>query len=182
MKLSLIAIFAMILGGCQHVVVDPSVEAVASEDYTMPMSACNGVPTIGMDICIVTENTIINSSWVLIFPIKQVQILGVDVDIYYRDIHKQYAMSKNLLEIPWSDIMGSDKWSRSMDGEALALVLVRYVDNQGLNRIAKFRGIAKIVVTKEGYDRMPIGSNFASWKTKCIIEYSTAGRTAIQCK
>jgi hypothetical protein len=104
--------------------------------------------------------------------------------VYYRDIVKTYGITpgQNLVEIPWATFFSENQWTSSMDGEAMALLSVRYKDPQGIEQVAKFRGLAKIVVTKPGYDRLPIDSGFSAWKTDCKIEYSTAGRGAIQCK
>jgi hypothetical protein len=182
MKKSVFAL-ALVLAvlGCSSLVVDPSIQAVDANDYTLATSACEAAPGGGMDICRVTEGTKIESSWVMIVPSGK-GIAGGEVDVYYRDIHKNYPVTGKVVEIPWRDFFGADLWSRDMDGEALALVLVRFKTPEGLQEIAKFRGIAKIVVTKPGYDRMPIDSGFAGWKTTCKIQYSTAGRGAISCK
>ncbi len=176
----LIAILGAVLG-CSALTLDPSIQAVDAGDYTLALSACDAVPGGGMDICRVTAGTKIESSWKMIVPGSK-KITGGEVNVYYRNIQKSYAISGPILEIPWSDFFGSDTWDASMDGEALALVLVKFKTPQGLEEIAQFRGIAKIVVTKSGYDRMPIDSGFAGWKTTCKIQYSTAGRGAISCK
>lgn len=161
--------------------IDPSIPAVQAGDYTIATSACGAVPGRGMDVCHVREGTRIESSWVMIVPNGKGVIDG-EVDVYYRDVHRHYPITDSIVQIPWAHFFQSEKWSTDMDGEALALVLVRYKDPQGIIEVAKFRGIAKIVVTKEGYDRLPLDSGFAAWKTVCKIQYSTAGRSAISCK
>ena len=167
--------------GCSALVIDPSMDAVEAGDLTLALSACGATPGGGLDICRVTEGTRIESSWKLIIPNGK-RIVGGEVDIYYRDIHKTYGITGNILEIPWKDFFGVDTWGRDQDGQALALLLVRYVDDNGVESLIKFRGIAMIVVTKKGYDRLPIDSGFSTFRTVCKVQYSTAGRGAVSCK
>ena len=175
---------AAVIVGCSGLIIDPSMQAVEAGDYTLAVSACANVPGGGMDICHVRAGTKIESSWKLFLPQKKNQTLGGEVDVYYRDTHYSFGFDKNtkILEIKWSEIMDSDTWSRDMDGEALALVLLRYVDENGIEEVVKFRGIAKIIVTQEGYDRLPIDSGFHTWGSTCKIQYSTAGRGAVSCR
>lgn len=180
-RLTLFCLLSAFLGGCAAFVVDRSISAVEAGDSTLALSACGAVPGGGMDICRVTEGTVITSSWKLIVPAGR-SVLGGEVDVYYRDLHKQYPVTGSVIEIPWRDFFGSDTWSSPMDGEALALVLLRWKTPEGIEEIVKFRGIAKIVVTKAGYDRMPIDSGFGVWPTTCRIQYSTAGRGALSCQ
>lgn len=168
------------LAACSSVVVDTSVEALASGDYTAIGSACGAVPGGGLDICRVREGTDIASSWKLVVPTTNLQ--GGEVDVYFRDIHKSYAVTGMVVDIPWKDVMGGPKWTSDMDGEAMALVVIRWKDAQGIEQVTKFRGFAKIVVTKEGYDRLPIDSGYAAFKGTCKVQYSTAGRSALECK
>ena len=167
---------------CSSLVVDRSMPAVAAGDYTLAISACENVPGGGMDICRVRENTTIESVWKLIVPQGKNIVQGGEIDVYYRDVHRQYGVTGSVVEIPWRDFFSQERWTSDLDGEALALVLVRWKTPEGIEEVVKFRGIAKIVVTKEGYDRLPIDSGFAAWKTTCKVQYSTAGRGAVQCK
>ena len=170
------------LCACSHgLVIDPSIPAVEAGDETLISSLCEAVPNGGMDVCHVKEGTAIQTGWKLVVP-DGFRVDGGEVDVYYRDIHKQYGVTKNVINIPFRDFFGSTTWGPQHDGEALALVLIRYRTDQGIQEIMKFRGIAKIVVTKPGYDRMPIDSGFAAWGTTCKVQYSTAGRSALKCK
>jgi hypothetical protein len=156
--------------------------SVEAGDYTLAGAACGSVPGHGMDVCRVREGAFIESSWKLILPAKGEGILGGEVDVYYRDVHHSYAVTDNVLEIPWRDFFGSDVWRREFDGEALALAVVRYKTPEGLEEEVKFRGIAKIIVTKAGYDRLPIDSGYVGWKKTCKVQYTTAGRGALECR
>lgn len=181
-KLALLAgIFSLV--ACSHgFVFDPSIEAVEAGDFTLPSSLCSAVPNGGMDVCHVSEGTAITSDWRLILPTGRGVSEG-EVSVYYRDIEKTYAITGTTVTIPFRDFFGDHTWSGSRhDGELLALAFVRYKLPDGTIELLKFRGIAKIVVTKAGYDRMPIDSGFSNWTKNCKIQYSTSGRTAVQCK
>ena len=162
---------------------DPSVDAFASGDYTLIGSACGAVPGRGMDVCQVTQGSQISTAWTMILPPIGGKVLGGEIDVYYRTLHKQYSLTdKPILQIPWADFFGSKTWSPDQDGEVEALALIRWQDNTGVTQVTKLRGLAKIIVTSAGYDRMPIDSGFQAWTTKCTIQYSSAGRSALECK
>ncbi len=179
--LALGSAFLLTVVGCSGLVIDTSTPAADAGDFTLAISACGATPGIGFDICRVTEGDEIASSWKMVVP-QGSQIQGGEIDVYYRDLHKQYPISGIVVEVPWRDFFGQATWSSDLDGEAMALLVVRWKDDTGLIQITKFRGLAKIVVTKKGYDRMPIDSGFHTWETNCKIQYSTAGRSALQCK
>ena len=161
----------LFMAACSSFVVDRSMNAVDAGDYTLAISACEAVPGSGMDICRVREGTAIESSWKLIVPQGKSVIEGGEVDVYYRDVHRQYAVQSSVIEIPWRDFFNQSTWTRDLDGEALALVLIRFKTPEDIEEVVKFRGIAKIVVTKAGYDRLPIDSGFAAWKSTCKVQY-----------
>lgn len=179
-----ITVLLGLLGGCAGLSIDPSMTAVEARDLTL-ISTCSAVPSGGMDACYATEGDLIFSAWRLIVPAGR-DILGGEVDVYYRDLHKQYPLPQGskVIEIPWRDFFNSDKWGPEHDGEVMALALVRWKDATGIEQILKLRGIAKIIVTKPGYDRIPVDSGFVAWKTKftCTVAYSTAGRSAVKCE
>lgn len=176
----LLALF--FIAACTKFVMDPSMESIAAGDYTLLASACDAVPGRGMDVCHVKEGTKIESAWTLLVPGLGKNILGGEIDVYYKDIHHTYAVTGNKIQIPWADFFKSSTWSREFDGEALALVLIRFETPEGIEEVIKFRGIAKLVVTAKGYERLPIDSGYTAWKKTCKIAYSTAGRSAISCK
>lgn len=174
-------VLALLFMGCRQFVLDPSPEAVAAQDLTLIISACENVPARGMDICRVKENAKIQSSWRLVLPVGG-NFIGGELVVYYKDQSFTTAINEKVVEIPWSQLVKRDVWHLDDDGEALALATIRYKDDQGIEKIWKARGIAKLIVTKESYDPMPIDSEFYTWGTTCKIQYSTAGRSAIECK
>lgn len=173
--------FFVTLLGCSALVIDPSMDAVEAGDSTLAISACEATPGGGYDICRVKSGDRIESSWKLFIPIGK-RITGGEVDVYYRDIHKSYPINSPILEIPWKEFFGAETWSKAQDGQALALLFIRWKDDNGIEQITKFRGIAQLVVTAPGYDRLPVDSGFGGFKTSCKITYSTAGRGNVTCK
>lgn len=177
----LLGIVLITMLGCTTPVVhDPSIDAFNAGDYTL-VSTCSAVPGKGMDTCLVTDGTPIESSWRLLVPTGK-DVLGGEVDVYSRSLHKQYPITGTVVEISWKEFFGATTWSTAMDSEVEALVLVRWKDPTGVVQTTKFRGLAKIIVTKIGYDRMPIDSGFANWGDTCEVQYSTAGRSALRCQ
>lgn len=172
----------LLVASCSGLPVDTSMPAAEAGDLTIALSACGAVPGRGLDLCTVSEGTRIQSSWRLILPNPGKGIRGGDITVYYRDIQRSYKITGPVLEIPWSDIMGVSHWQRGHSGQALALATIRYEDPSGLVKYVYLRGKAEILVTKAGYERMPIDSEFVAWETQCKIQYSTSGRSAVKCK
>lgn len=182
MKL-LALLFLILICGCKTTsVIDPSPEATASGDLTLLLSACENIPARGMDLCRVKEGATIASVWRLILPIDQKTFIGGEIDVYFKDKSYTQAITGPLVEIPWRTLSGQDKWTTDLDGEAEALALIRFKDANGIEQIWRARGIAKVIVTKVGYDPLPIDSGFVAWGTDCKFQYSTAGRSAVSCK
>lgn len=186
MRIFLLAFFGGIaLGaGCSGLVIDRSMPAADAGDYTLAVSACEAVPGHGMDVCRVREGAAMDSSWKLVIPAQGRGILGWEADLYYRDVAQPlHAVGTgSVVELPWREFFHEEVWQRHHSGEAMALVTVRYRTPEGLEELVRFKGIAKLVVLAQGYDRLPIDSGFSTWGTTCRIQYSTAGRGALQCK
>jgi hypothetical protein len=179
-----IPLLLLALCGCDTLPLDTSMEAFAAGDSTLAVSACDGAPGYGFDICRVSEGTMIQSAWKLIVPTDTKYIESWEVDVYYRDVAQsvKYTGKGSVITINWADFFKSKTWDKSMNGEAMALVTVRYKDPTGVVKSVFFKGLAKIVVLSAGYSRLPIGSGVQAWSTACTVEYSTAGRGAVQCQ
>lgn len=173
----------MIAACASTTIVDSSMSAFAAGDFTLPGSVCAAVPGGGVDSCQVTEGTEIVSAWTLVVPKpgNAAGVTGGTVDVYFKDIHKAYGVTDWTLQVPWKDFFGGSTWDSSYDGEVLALLTLNWTDNAGLHQIMQARGLAVIIVTKPGYNRIPINSGNAAWSTDCHIDISTAGRSALQC-
>jgi hypothetical protein len=160
---------------------DPMMSAVSARDYTLVMSACNALPGRGADICRVTEGSPISSSWKIVLP-SSPRLNGGEITVVYKDITKSYAITDIVTHIPLKDLVGHDTWTLEDDGTALALAQIRYKDNQGIETIVRAKGLALIIVNKAGYATLPIDSGFEAFSTKCRVQYSDAGRSALECK
>lgn len=174
---------ALLLSGCMgKAILDPSIQAVEANDLTLMVSACEAVPGRGMDLCRVKEGQPIASSWNLVLPLDKNIFISGELTVYFKDISRTYPIKQSVVEIPWKDILGDTTWKPEHDGEAMALAQIRWKTPEGVEEIWRARGLAKIIVTKPGYDPLPMDSGFVTWGTKCEIQYSTAGRSAIKCK
>lgn len=170
----------VLLTACQTVI-DPSVEAIVAKDLTVIASACEAMPGRGADICRVQENQPINSVWRLVLPTSRA-IEGGEINVYYKDVVKSYAVTGAVVEIPWTDITGQKTWSLDHHGIASAIAVIQYKDAQGIKTQLRMRGMALIIVTREGYAPMPIDSGFHATEGRCRYQYSTKGRSALECK
>lgn len=164
-------------------IVDTSMGAYAAGDFSLPGSACVGVPGGGVDSCLMTEGAEISTAWNLIVPKPKTAIgtVGGTVDVYYKDIHKTYGIDDWVVSVSWKEFFGATTWQASYDGEVMALLTLNWVDAAGIHQIMLARGLAVLVVTKPGYSRMPVNSGNAAWGTDCHIEMSTAGRSVVSC-
>lgn len=179
----LVVALALTLFSCKSLVVDPSIEAVYAQDLTLVLSACENVPARGMDICRVKENTVISSVWKIVVPVGG-NFIGGELTVFYKDQSYTTAITEPVVNIPWKELLKSDVWKLDHDGEALALAIIRYKDDQGVEKIWRGRGVAKLVVLRSGYDPAPIDSEFTVWEgsVKCRVGYTTAGRSWVECK
>lgn len=165
--------------GCKSLVMDSSLAAVDAGDYTLAVAACEGMPGRGADICRFKRGSEIASSWQVVLP-EGDRILGGEVEVTFRDVTRTYPVLGSLVSIPFKDILGTTHWEASHDGFALALATIRYQGRE-TEEVVRARGIAFIVVTDPGYDPLPIDSDTGVFKTKCEIQMSTAGRSALKC-
>lgn len=179
--LPLLAI-AVVLLGCTALVIDTSPSAFASNDKTLVMSACAAQPVQGLDVCRVVAGSRISQKWVLVVPNSKEVVAG-ELRIRYRDSVLTYnlAPKQHTIEIPWRDIVGRDTWRLEDEAPAQVTGAVRFKTKTG-EGWTDVLGIAFPIVLKEGYTPMPIDSGNAAWMTTCRVQYSTAGRSAIECK
>lgn len=181
-KALFVAGLVIVLMACETFIVDPSINAVEADDLTV-VSACQNLPVGGFDACRFREHSGISSNWSLFLPFGD-HIVGGDVTVFYKDTQKSYAIRGKRVEIPWREIIGRDEWSKSHNGIALALATIKFKDESGIERVVQARGEARLLIVSESYSVMPIDSGFVSWsqEVKCKIQYSSAGRSAVQCK
>ena len=177
-RLALIALMS-ILPGCQTVI-DRSIRAVDAADLTL-VGGCSAMPGRGADICRFKEGQSISSSWNLVVPAGERELLGGEVVIYGLDQPKTFPVKDKVVVIPWRDIFGDESWKTSHAGVLTALAQIRWKTPEGIEEIWNAKGVAIVLVLKQGYDEIPIDSGFSAWGTKCKVQYSTAGRSALEC-
>ena len=177
----ILSLLTLCLTASCQTITDPSIDAIKALDLTIVMSACEAMPGRGADICRVNEGMLIDSSWKIVIP-EAKRISGGEINVFYKDIQKSYAITDSVVLIPWKDLIGASKWHVDHAGVAQALAVVRYKDDQGIIKQVRAKGLALLVVTKEGYSPMPIDSGFNAVESKCRVQYSTAGRSALECK
>lgn len=192
MKLpSLSVLMAVCFIGCSgSLKMDRSADAFTAGDLTL-VSSCVSTPGVnmsmasGVDSCRFTNGDTVSGKWILIAPVPKVsqKVTGGTVDVYFKDLHKSYPITDWTIPIDFATFLGIGKWSKDFDEGVLeALVTLNWVDNQGLQQVTRFRGIAVILVNDSGYERLPIDSGNEAWGTTCKIQYTPAGRSAILCK
>lgn len=167
--------------------IDLSPEAYASGDFTLVASLaggpCAAIPVQGADLCRFKEGSQIASSWRIVVPSSK-YIVGGQVTVYFKDTTKTYPLTGNIIEIPLRDLIGHDRWQKSDSRVATALAEIRWKDADGVLRTGRAEGVAMLIVLKSGYDPMPIDSGVHTWSKdfKCKVQYSSAGRSAVECK
>lgn len=182
MRFLIAALLGLALQGCKTIPVDPFPSAFGS-DLTLAISACAGMPGRGADICRVQAGSQVESVWRVVLP-KHEAILGGEVAVFFKDISRTYAVEKGqmVVDIPWKDLVAGPLWEAKDEGEALALAKLRYTNAQGIEELIRAKGLAILLVNPKGYEPMPIDSGFAAFEGTCRVQYSTAGRSAIECK
>lgn len=174
----------LVLVGCSALSLDRSADAFKSGDFTL-VNACQSAPSAGFDSCHFTVGDKITSSWHLVTvpPIKAKNVTGGSVDVYYQDVHRVYPIQTWMTDVPFADLFGTAVWSAKEDEVMVeALATINWVDNAGIKQITKYRGVALILVTDPGYERLAIDSGNAAWGAECSVQYSTTGRSVIQCQ
>lgn len=139
----------------------------------------------GVDSCHFTVGDLIDGSWTLVVPPPGPSkfVTGGTVDVYFKGTHKSYPILSWTTQVPFADLFGGGNWTADKDETVVeALATVNWTDEQGLNQVTLYRGVAVLIVTAAGYDRMPFGSGNALWGATCRVELSSAGRSAVVCK
>ena len=169
---------------------DRSTDAFNAGDMTL-LSSCQAAPgplislASGVDSCRFTVGDIVAGKWILIAPPPKnaKKVIGGSVDLYYRDLHKAYPITDWTIPIDFKNFLGNGTWSKDFhEGVIEALVSVSWVDNQGIQQITRFRGIAVLIVTDLGYERLAIDSGNQTWGTSCKVQYTNAGRGSVVCR
>lgn len=173
----------LVLFGCSNLVVDPSPSAVASNDLTLAIKACDGPLYAGFGVCRVKEGTQIASAWNIVLPKVEGIISGGEVVVRLRDVVKTYGIPKDgIVTVPMTDLYGSKTWEKDDTSIANATAKIRVEQNDGLETVVQAEGQVLIRVLAKDYEPMPLDSGFATWKARCVVNYSSAGRSAVSCE
>lgn len=179
-----LAALALVLAtGCNTLAIDPvGVTAAEAGDYTLVQTTPGTVFGQGGNIYRFALNGPVAEKWTLITPAGK-PILGGELRVRYggRVIPGVINPDSPIQEIAWKDIVGADKWTTDLSGPVQVTATLKY---QGLNgpEWVDYLGIAFIVVLPEGYSPLPFNSPNAAFQTKCTMQYTTAGRSALECK
>lgn len=161
---------------------DTSIPAVQAGDLTLA-TACENLPGRGADICRFKDGTPIGSDWVIILPPKG-KIKAGTVVVDYKDIEKSYDVPvTGLLRIPFSDIIPDTEWSRSEHSFTTVQARAKII-YQGNTTVEEWqaRAIALLIVTSPDYDPLPMDSGIQLYTSICKLQYTSAGRSALQCQ
>ncbi len=184
MKILTPIIFLSLFGcACNAVVLDPSPNAVAANDFTVASTLNNAMPGAGADILRVKEGSPIKSYWTLVLPAHH---KGGEAAVQYNDITKTYGIKEGQtqLDIPLQDLFSHTAWLKTDAALMVVFVNILYDTKTGL-ATTKARGFGLLIVTDSNYDPLPIDSGYITSITECKVidvAYTTAGRSNIKCK
>lgn len=171
--------FLLLLAGCKAVPIDPSIPAAQAGDLTMVFAACGAVPSRGLDICRVVEKGEAAEVMRIVMP-KDKRVTG-EIRVRYKGVVKSYPVTGSVVQIPLRDVIGKERYEREDQGIIQMTGSLRAELPDGV-RFTDVLGYAFLVVLGEGYTPMPIDSGNAAWGSTCRVQYSTAGRSALECK
>lgn len=185
---SLLLVFALASLSACKTQFDLSPEAYASGDFTLvgalAEGPCKAIPVGGVDVCRVKDGSKAVSVWRLVIPqggTFQGQKISGQVTAYFKDFSKTYPVDGNVLEIPLEDLVGPT-WEKSDSGTAVALGQLEFTDSEGVKRTVQAEGMATFIVLSKDYDPLPMDSGQENWGLTCKVQYTTAGRSALDCK
>lgn len=177
-----LAFFLFLLMSCDKGInLDPSMDALASGDFTLLQSACSTGLAQGLDVCRVVEGAPISEVWQFVIPKDRLKAGEIKIRYKQRVFVKAVSADSNIVSIPWRDVIGADTWTLDMDAPVQAVGTIKYDSGTG-DRMVDVLGLTYLIVLKKGYSPMPIDSGFEGWKTDCKIAYSTSGRSSLECQ
>lgn len=174
------AFCAHLLTGCNGMPIDPSTTAVAANDQTLITSACHAAPSQGVDVCRVKEGATISEKIVFIVPWTKDSDWG-QISLRYKDRVITYPVEGVKIEIPWSDVVEAEKWSLEVEAPVQARAAIRYKTDTGAVFV-DLLGYVFPVVLRQGYDPLPMDSGVEAFQNTCRVQYTSAGRSAIECR
>lgn len=160
--------------------VDDSMTAAAAGDLTLIHSACAEQLGHGYDLCRVTEGAEVVETWSLVFPWAGSFVDG-DVSVSYLGTEHRFKVTGPQLDIPWKLLTGKATWSKGDDSPAQARAALKFHQDDG-DHWVDLLGFAFPIVLKQGYAPLPLDSGRSFTEAVCRLQYSSAGRSAVECR
>lgn len=183
LKLFLVSILILIIGGCESLPVDPSRSAFAAGDLTLVVAAqgaCQALPAGGLTICRVPEDGLVQDDWVVVIPHGDAIESG-EVVVRFKSTKLTYQLKGSTLVIPIKDLLGHDRYALDDDSLFQLRGTIKFKTPSG-PQWADLLGLGMLVVYQKGYAPLPVDSGVGALKTTCKVVVSTAGRSAVVCK
>jgi len=173
-------LLVLTLSSCKTFILDTSMSAAQAGDPTIVSSIDNGIPSLGFQVVRANDNTPITQVWSIIVPFKKNVVSG-EMTIKYKDKKLSLPITDSKVDVPFSRIIGEGKWARGMDGVALVTIQLQFKTPTNDANFVDLLGFAFIRILPPNYNPLPIGSPLGVWEADCHVEYSTNGRSALEC-
>lgn len=181
MRLALALSLLLVFTACKSFPIDTSAMAAQSGDTTLVLSADSAIPKQGIDVLRVPESSEVHQKMTIVLPFVQNFVSG-EVTLRYRDRVITRTLSAPVLQVEWRDIVDDLLWHKSYTGVVQITAQVQYTDGTSDAKFVDILGYSFIRVLAKGYAPLPVGSKEAAWSGTCKVQYSTSGRSSLECK
>lgn len=171
---------AALLTSCHSMVIDPSMTAKAAHDQTMIVSACHAAPSQGVDVCRVKEGARIAEKMIFVVPWTKDSDWG-QMSVRYRDHVLTLPIEEAVVEVGFAEVTDEETWTRAAEAPIQALASIRYKTDSGAVFVDLIGYVFPIVLA-QGYDPLPMDSGVEAFQNTCRVQYTSAGRSAIECR
>lgn len=177
----IMAFCAMLLASCHAMVIDPSMTAIAAHDQTMIVSACHAAPSQGVDVCRVKEGARITEKMIFVVPWTKDSDWG-QMSLRYRDHVLSVPVEGPTVEVSFFELLDEQEtWTRDLEAPVQARASIRYKTDTGAVFVDLIGYVFPIVLA-QGYDPLPMDSGVEAFQNTCRVQYTSAGRSAIECR
>jgi hypothetical protein len=159
---------------------DPATTAAAGGDATLVHSACAEQLGHGYDLCRVTEGAEVVETWAFTFPWAPGFVDG-DLNVEYLGQTHVFKITGPTLEVPWKLLTGGATWKQEDRAPAQARAAIKFKAPDG-DHWVDLLGYAFPIVLKQGYAPLPLDSGRNFTELVCRLQYTSAGRSAVQCQ
>lgn len=185
---AVLLLVAALAVSCGSLVYDTAVSAIEGRDFTLVLSGYNQTARDGYLFVRTYEGNRTSGFIRVIFP-RALQCgqencaAGRVIGFGGRNISFGVPEGLDHFDIPVSQIVGSDLFERSQDGEYLIRISILYPGPTGENETIRVEGLVRFRIMTRDYARMGCNSSAVAWERRisssCSVQYSTAGRVAI---